>query len=204
MIKSGELKANSVTQDPDDGRFYIFIDKIITDSNNNSRRFRKRKKLPAGVTEAQAHEALHRLLYSTTQRFSEKDCSSWDKDVQKMMDDSQSWAHQTLNKIKYRDRKAGRNCQLKITDIEFLLRSSNGRCAVTGIPFDFSKSFESKRAPYQPSVDRIDNSKGYSIDNIRLVCLAVNIAMADWGEEVFSSICSGYVFKRYDLTVRQP
>jgi len=204
MIKTHELKRNDLTKDPDDGRFYIYIDKTITDANNKSRRFKKRRKLPSGVTESQAREMLNKMLYATTQRAAEKDCSSWDDEVQKMMDDSQSWPHQTLNKIKYRDKKAGRTCQLKINDIEFVLRISNGRCAVTGIPFDFSKTGECKRAPYQPSIDRIDNSKGYTPENIRLVCLAVNIAMSDWGEEVFSSICSGYVFKRYDLTVRQP
>jgi len=204
MLSTSELKPNDITIDPKDGRYYIFISRTVLDSKNQRKRIRKRKKLPAGLTEAQAREILNRYVYATMYRFGEKDCTEWDRKVTEMMNDSQSWPYQTLNKVKYRDRKAGRYHSLKINEIEFKLRLSQGRCAVSGIPFDFTKVGDVKRAPYQPSLDRIDNSKGYTQDNIRIVCLAVNIAMSDWGEEVFSSIASGYVFKKYDLVVREP
>ena len=45
-------------------------------------------------------------------------------------------------------------------------------CAVTGAPF----SFGSSRHPWQPSLDRIDCSEGYTKDNVQVVCLIYNLA----------------------------
>jgi hypothetical protein len=42
-------------------------------------------------------------------------------------------------------------------------------------------------SPYAPSLDRIDSARGYEIDNIRWVCVAVNFMMNQWGDEVFRS-----------------
>lgn len=44
-----------------------------------------------------------------------------------------------------------------------------GCCVVTKIPFDFKTN-----SPCQPSIDRLDNSKGYIKDNIRIVISPVN------------------------------
>ena len=35
-----------------------------------------------------------------------------------------------------------------------------------------------------PSIDRINATKGYTKDNVRIVCLAANVAMMQWGENV--------------------
>lgn len=54
-----------------------------------------------------------------------------------------------------------------------------GVCELTGYPFNLSggRTFDS------PSLDRIDASKGYTIDNVRVVLHCVNAALGDWGEE---------------------
>lgn len=59
-------------------------------------------------------------------------------------------------------------------------RIDAGHCEITGCVFDLSpgKSWNS------PSIDRISPEKGYTYDNIRLVCNAINAAMGDWGEGV--------------------
>ncbi len=41
-----------------------------------------------------------------------------------------------------------------------------------------------KRA-FAPSIDRIDPEKPYTLDNCRLVMVAVNFAMNTWGEDTF-------------------
>jgi hypothetical protein len=58
-------------------------------------------------------------------------------------------------------------------------RIDAGACEITGTSFDLSagKKFNS------PSIDRIDPSRGYEPDNIRIVCFAMNAAMGEWGEE---------------------
>lgn len=63
-----------------------------------------------------------------------------------------------------------------IADIQ--RRIDVGLCEITGMPFDLSPG----RHFNSPSIDRIDSTRGYSPDNIRVVCHAMNAAMGDWGE----------------------
>lgn len=65
------------------------------------------------------------------------------------------------------------------------------KCALTGIPFLADRG-SARARPYTPSFDRIDNSKGYTIDNVRIVAFAVNLMMLDWGEELFHRVSASY------------
>lgn len=76
-----------------------------------------------------------------------------------------------------------------------LYLESNGCCAVTGIRFRMGKNEGGYRAPFAPSIDRIDSRFGYTKDNVRVVCIAVNWALSDWGEGVFRRICAAYAAK---------
>lgn len=80
--------------------------------------------------------------------------------------------------------------EITIDDLLSMWRATDGRCALCGIPFDFARRGR-KRRPFAPSVDRIDCSRGYALDNCRLVCVAVNYAMSDWGEGVLRQIAHG-------------
>ena len=53
-----------------------------------------------------------------------------------------------------------------------LWMAQNGRCAVSGIEMVWGK--RQGPVPNSISMDRIDSNGGYSIDNLRLVCHAVN------------------------------
>jgi len=61
---------------------------------------------------------------------------------------------------------------------------SGGKCEVSGIRFVLDKETH----PYQPSIDRINNDRPYTIDNVRLVCLIVNYSMNRWGKEAFERL----------------
>ncbi len=64
-----------------------------------------------------------------------------------------------------------------------------GRCALSGIPFDLRVvGVGQARRPFAPSLDRVDASGGYTRDNTRLVCQAVNFALNAFGEDVFREI----------------
>lgn len=76
-----------------------------------------------------------------------------------------------------------------------LLLRSGGKCMLTGIPFS-SEKLSGRRRPWLPSLDRIDSSKGYIDGNMRLVCSAVNIALNDWGDEVFWRIVESAIAHR--------
>lgn len=85
-----------------------------------------------------------------------------------------------------------------------LVTSARDRCIKNGIPFDLSSYVREIQARidtgvceisgmsldhtpgrkfHTPSVDRIEPSIGYIYSNIRIVCLGINVAMNDWGEE---------------------
>ena len=70
-----------------------------------------------------------------------------------------------------------------------LLIESQGCCAITNIRFEYNSNKGVKR-PWYPSIDRINSKKGYIKDNCRVVCVAVNLAMNEWGESVLIRIAS--------------
>jgi hypothetical protein len=67
-----------------------------------------------------------------------------------------------------------------------------GSCELTGIPFRKSDA-RGRCGPFHPSIDRIDSSKGYAPDNCRLILWALNMALSEWGEEVYSYVAVKYL-----------
>jgi len=74
-----------------------------------------------------------------------------------------------------------------------LLRKQNNKCAITQIEFDTLKEYSNRTRPFAISIDRIDSLKGYTGDNVRLVCVAVNYALNEFGETIFHKICKAYL-----------
>lgn len=101
-----------------------------------------------------------------------------------------------FSQAKARSKKRGHDSTLSKPDFDKIIRRSNGFCEVTGVPFSDAKYSGSKRRPFSASIDRIDSGKGYSYENCRLVCLAVNFAMSEWGDEVINILAKGIVYKR--------
>ena len=85
---------------------------------------------------------------------------------------------------------------LTAEDERALELKAGGRCQVTNIPFGPKPVDSYFRNPYAPSLDRIDSSKGYHKDNVRLVLCAVNTAMNEWGLTMFDEIASKYVLNK--------
>jgi hypothetical protein len=81
-----------------------------------------------------------------------------------------------------------------------MVNRAGGRCEVSGIEFQ-RRAPGVSRNPWTPSIDRIDSSVGYTAANCRLVCLAVNLAMSTWGEDVILTIADCIRRKRSELSV---
>ena len=77
--------------------------------------------------------------------------------------------------------------------VRYLYDKQEGRCLLTGLPFQVAQQSEYRANPFVPSIDRIDSTKGYTKQNTRLVLYAINSAMNEWGEEVFALIARNYV-----------
>lgn len=73
-----------------------------------------------------------------------------------------------------------------------MFERAQGRCEVTGIPFN-DTLLSGRVRPWKASIDRIDSEEGYHPENCRLVCVAVNAAMREWGEQILWTIANALV-----------
>jgi hypothetical protein len=83
---------------------------------------------------------------------------------------------------------------LDLTTLERLWHRQGGRCALSGLEFAnecFPKAFVKR--PFAPSVDRIDTDDSHRVGNVRLVCVAVNFARGQWGDDVLRQVAHGIV-----------
>ncbi len=96
--------------------------------------------------------------------------------------------------------RALKNNLLYDLDIKFLLElwnKQNGKCILTGIDFILERSEIYNSEPFAPSIDKINPKLGYTKDNVRLVCVAINYALNEFGEDIFKQICKAYLRNKY-------
>lgn len=90
---------------------------------------------------------------------------------------------QSLYRMKSKSNRR-RNCNLTIDFLVNMLEKQNNKCAKTGIPFEISTGRGiNGRSPWSISVDQIIPNKGYTKDNIQLVCLMYNLCKGVWSED---------------------
>lgn len=97
---------------------------------------------------------------------------------------------QSIYSARKRASKSAAAHELTKEQADQLWERCGGSCEVTGIAFSIKQVTGSARRPWAPSIDRIDAQVGYTVDNVRVVCAAVNIAMNEWGEDVLYTIAS--------------
>lgn len=91
--------------------------------------------------------------------------------------------------IRNAKRRKDLNKEESTVDVQFLKclwDSQNGCCAITGIKLEhryLSWMKNQQKSPYQASLDRIDNSKGYIKGNVRFVCLMYNYARNTFSDQ---------------------
>lgn len=107
-------------------------------------------------------------------------------------------------KAGYNARARGIQFNLTIEDAMGLWDACGGRCEVTGNRLHLGRLPRWHRRPLAPSIDRIDSASGYSRSNCRIVCVAVNAAFGEWGEDVFSSLARGYIAKKAGVLLDCP
>lgn len=138
----------------------------------------------------------HRKLQELTAKYApilarENDFSTlWSIEIE-----SQDWPTKLYRTAQTKARSRGLSFDMSLKGFKDLLHASGGYCQLTGVPFSFEKEPHARVAPYRPSLDRISCRNGYHPDNCRFVCLAVNIALNDFGDRAFHRISTAYVLR---------
>ncbi len=123
----------------------------------------------------------------------------WGKENKHRKDEAnRTWRNSTdkgywgnkLTSIKAGCRQRGMDCTLTRKDLSDLYDKQNGKCAVTGR--DLLK-IRKKPELDTCSVDRIDNSRDYHIDNIRLITHQANLAKWCGNDEELLSFCKDVI-----------
>lgn len=79
----------------------------------------------------------------------------------------------------------GLEWELEVEDIAIMYEVQQGRCALSGRPIYWSVVGWDHTA----SIDRIDNDRGYTLDNVQLVCKEANMARGSLSVEEFVLLC---------------
>ena len=121
-----------------------------------------------------------------------KDCQKerYISERKKLEDDSFALNYKLYQLFKGSQRRSKlKNMYSDITHdyLKFLWEKQKGKCAITGIPMTYK--FYNGRTNTNVSIDRIDSSKGYTKDNIHLVCMVVNQMKNDLSIDELLSLC---------------
>lgn len=92
-----------------------------------------------------------------------------------------------LGAARRRARVAGRDFDLSAEWVEE--RIADGACSVTGMPFSLARG-RFHKAPFAPSLDRVDCSRGYTRDNVRVTSVWWNVGRADLPDGVVREVAS--------------
>lgn len=89
---------------------------------------------------------------------------------------------------------------LNLHDLTKLWFEQNGRCAKTGQVLCFETGTAEDKNPFGASIDRVNNSLGYTHGNIRLLAHFINNAKSTYNDEIFDMfIESAYTYRLKEI-----
>lgn len=92
----------------------------------------------------------------------------------------------TYLRAKAAQRRGGQ--MASVDELEVLWHTQSGKCALTG--WDMTMELGHGVVPTNCSIDRINSSFGYEIENVQLVCRVVNIAKNNLSQKDFITMCN--------------
>ena len=95
-------------------------------------------------------------------------------------------SHTYWSKTLRRAKDTNRAFTLTVQGLSDLLEAQGRKCALSGLPIHTSKPANSKCTA---SLDRIDNDKGYTLDNVQWVHRDINYMKRGFPEDYFKDLC---------------
>jgi hypothetical protein len=106
-----------------------------------------------------------------------------------------------MSSSKNRAGKMGFKYNLNLHGLAKLWFDQNGRCAKTGQMLCFETGTSEDKNPFGASIDRVNNSLGYTHGNIRLLAHFINNAKSTYDDETFDMfIESAYTYRLKEIT----
>ena len=128
-----------------------------------------------------------------------KQCKACRKENYKRLKQEEDNSKRLVNLLKIRlhdaiVRSKKKNLYIDI-DLEFLKElwnKQNGKCALTNFDMD-CKITSKKENPYVLSLDRKDPAKGYTKDNVQLVCYSANVMKSTLSISELKKFCKAII-----------
>jgi len=98
-----------------------------------------------------------------------------------------------ITQSRYRVKKSGLEHSIDSKFLMGLYSKQGGKCALSGIVMTTRGERGGDEYWKSISLDRIDSSKGYTEDNVQLVCTGVNYMKKDMSDELFVHFCKTVV-----------
>lgn len=133
--------------------------------------------------------------------------NEWQAYIEALSMQKNNWLVRTHASVRKRSSNRGWQTYLTIEELTTAVLASNGLCSITGLPFARDGiNAQAKRDPFSMSLDRIDSAFGYGPGNVRIVLLAVNLAMSHWGEQALTTIAMALAQKHLadQVNLRRP
>ena len=189
MAAEDSSKTTGVYFDKQKGRYRVHFQ-----LSQDGARLRRSRLLPKDTTLEEARLVAESMRASALRELvGIEPRHSWQLTIERAAANKASWFHVLLKGAKQRAKAKNREFALTDADLIALLVRSGGKCEVTGLNFSDRVFGAAKMRPLIPSLDRMNSALGYTPTNCRIVCAAINIAMFNWGAEMFKSLAIGYV-----------
>jgi hypothetical protein len=98
---------------------------------------------------------------------------------------SGNWFYQHILRERKQESRTRVPVEITVKEIWDLFIKQDRKCALSGLPLTISNSSRYNDA----SVDRIDSSKGYTIDNVQWVHKHINFMKRTYSQEYFIEMC---------------
>lgn len=98
-----------------------------------------------------------------------------------------------VTQSRYRAKEKGLLHNVDVKFLRGLYEYQKGLCALSGIVMSIRGSYGSTEYWHSISIDRIDSTKGYTSDNVQLLCTGVNKIKGCMSDDRFIMFCKGVV-----------
>jgi len=95
-----------------------------------------------------------------------------------------AYIHHLCVQLRYTRKKQGIKWTIQPEDLNIIYAKQSGKCVLTGVEMTYKRG-TGEESDFNISIDRIDPTLGYTVENIQLVAKVVNFLKHDLPQEKF-------------------